>query len=291
LRACPRVLRPALSGAIAVTWYCVFPLRRRTVVENLALAFPEKGPLWRLRTAIRCARHFVSAAFDIASLDKAEEEDYRRMLQGIEGREHLEAVGEGGKPVICVAGHLGNWELLVSLFTMIKKVPLAVLVKPLHNPLVEGMVTKRRQRYGFEIIHTGRDMREALRAVRANKFLGFLADQDAGRRGIFVPFFNVPASTFQGPAVFSYRLNLPILVVTCRRVSSEGRYVIRLHPPIYPNPQANRQEEIERLTRLHVRHLESAIREAPEQYFWFHKRWKTRPRKPRTNSLDSAGSR
>lgn len=261
------------------------------MLENLALAFPERDRLWRRQTAIRCARHFVSAAFDLASLDKAEEDDHRRMVQGMEGREHFEAVGGGRKPVISVGGHLGNWELLVSFFTMIEKVRVAVLAKPLHNPLVEGMVTKSRQRYGFEIIHTGRDMREALRAVRANKFLGFLADQDAGRRGIFVPFFNVPASTFQGPAVFSYRLNLPILVVTCRRVSSEGRYVIRLHPPIYPNPQANRQEEVERLTRLHVRHLESAIREAPEQYFWFHKRWKTRPRKPRANSLDSAGGR
>ena len=157
---------------------------------------------------------------------------------------------------------------------------MAVLAKPLHNPLIERRVANARKERKYEVIYTrGDDLRSIIRIARQGRPLGFVADQDARRTGLFVDFFGRPASTFQGPAVFAHRLGIPLLFGTCCRTAPRGPFRMRFAPPILPDPKADREQEVARLTRAHVALLEQAIREHPEQYFWFHKRWKTRPRR------------
>jgi KDO2-lipid IV(A) lauroyltransferase len=279
-RVVPVAWLPGLARFLALFWDLVLPFRKKTVLRNLEYAFPERPRAWRRKTARRCAEHFAGMALEFARLRRGGPEALRRRVAPeIEGIERYEAARAGGTSFIIVSGHLGNWEIATSYLAAFHGLRMAVLAKPLHNPLVEREVERVRRSRGYEVIVTRDFLRPIARVVREKRPLGFLADQDARKSGIFVPFFGKPASTFQGPALFAYRFNLPVLVTTCLRSKRDGRYHIRFLPPIHPDPKADRDAEIERLTRAHVDLLEAAIREAPEQYFWFHRRWKTQPKK------------
>ena len=125
-------------------------------------------------------------------------------------------------------------------------------------------------------------MKTAVSAARRGKWLTIVADQDARRHGIFVDFFGKPASTAEGPALFSWKLNLPIAPLFSVRLPGPRRELKAIGLPlIHPDPSAPREEEIRRLTEAHVRALEDTIRRYPDSYFWLHRRWKTRPKRGR----------
>ncbi|NQU43653.1 lysophospholipid acyltransferase family protein [bacterium] len=273
----PRRAHSFVSRVAAFGWYYLFPFRRSVALENLARAFPEQTSDWRAATIRACARHFIRVALEFPLLRKPDAAVLKDMVADFEGRDNFEAMGSTREPAICVAGHLGNWELEVAWFSLVEQSRISAVAKPLHNPLVERMVYYSRRARGLEIVHTRNTLRQGLRALHEGKVLAFLADQDARRRGVFVPFFGHLASTYREPASFACRLNIPLALFTCVR-RADGFYRIRVYPPLYPDPLADRREEVCRLTRLHVEQLEEAIREHPEQYFWFHRRWKTQPK-------------
>lgn len=273
----PRWASGPLASAFAWVWYGLLPVRRALVLENLERAFPDSDGAWRARTARRCFAHFFGMfIFDAIRIRNEGAEGLRDMIAEVEGLEHCEAVGLGHKACMVVSAHFGNWEAAISYFSAVRKCPAVAVAKPMHNPLIERVVAAQRSASGWATISTRNDpLREIVATVRADTALVMLADQDARRDGMLVPFFSLAASTPAGPATLAYRFSLPILVVLCRRDSADGRYRARFYPPIYPDTKADRKSEVERLTRAHVAILEEAIREAPEQYFWFHNRWKT----------------
>jgi KDO2-lipid IV(A) lauroyltransferase len=157
---------------------------------------------------------------------------------------------------------------------------LKVIAKPLHNPLVEKELTATRRAVGFDILYTREGMKPGLRHLREGGALAILGDQDARRQGIAVPFFGQPASTALGPAVFAWLARVPIVPVFSYRVGPM-RHRFRFFPAIEVSREQNREEALAQATRAHVRLLEEFIREHPEDYFWFHRRWKTPARKTR----------
>lgn len=116
----------------------------------------------------------------------------------------------------------------------------------------------------------------ALRSLRAGRIVAFVADQDARGSGVFVPFFGRPASTHRGPALLALRAGSPLFLGYGIRLAP-GRFLGHLE-----RVEVDRGGEIDvavdRLTAAFTAKLEEAIRRAPDQYFWHHRRWKTRPR-------------
>jgi len=275
-----------LARLLSCLWYYLLPIRRDMVLQNLALAFPDKPVAWRRVTARACMTHFwLSMGFESVALYRRGRKALPRMLaEGIEGYEHMEPLMREGKPCIILGAHFGNWELGVSYFSGVEGLPVTGVAKPMHNPLIEAGIERHRNAWGWETISTrGDPIRRIMKAFRAGTFPAMLADQDARRNGVFVPFFGRMASTPTGPAVLAVRLKVPIVVILCRRSETDGLYHLRCYPPLMPDPEADRAAETERLTRAHVAILEEAIREHPEQYFWFHRRWKTRPKAQRAS--------
>ena len=115
------------------------------------------------------------------------------------------------------------------------------------------------------------------RLLRKNGVIGIVGDQDARKAGVFVPFFGRPASTHRGPAVFALKLGAPVFACVARRLPGPGvRYEVSgQRVPVVRTGDA--EADIQALTAELARRLEGEIRKAPEQYFWFHRRWKTRP--------------
>jgi KDO2-lipid IV(A) lauroyltransferase len=214
-----------------------------------------------------------------------------RIGQAIEyepgARERLEAMRRTGKGCILVTAHIGNLEW-VGAQLVADGLDLGVVSKPLHNPFLQRHFLAQRERWGIKVFLTRKGALPTVRHLRKGGALALIADQDARSAGIFVPFFGRAASTFAGPAALAIQTGLPIVPGWAYR-TPEGKMRVRIDEPIRPDPDApDRQKEIERLTRLHVAALEEAIDVDPGQYWWVHRRWKTRPEAEGTQPISTA---
>jgi KDO2-lipid IV(A) lauroyltransferase len=190
----------------------------------------------------------------------------------LRGVDNLVGAAAQGRGVLILTAHLGNWELLAASSTL-TPVPPSAIVRPLDDPLLDAILERLRTRGGFEVIakrHALADIRDALRRGR---MIGVLLDQNASRReGVFVPFFGIPASTSKGLALIALRTGAPVVPGFIRREAT-GRHVVEFHPVLTP-PVAN---DPLAYTRTFNEVIEAAIRRVPDQWFWVHRRWKTRP--------------
>ncbi len=152
-----------------------------------------------------------------------------------------------------------------------------VVAQRQRNPLFDADLVRNRERLGMTVIRRGEAPKRVLRALRQGRVVGIVGDQNLRRGGAFVDFFGRKASTAKGTAIFALRTGCPIFLGVARREPGfPQRYRVTLERIPFV-PSGDPEADALRLTETHTRHLEAKIREAPEQYFWQHRRWKTRP--------------
>jgi KDO2-lipid IV(A) lauroyltransferase len=149
------------------------------------------------------------------------------------------------------------------------------VVQALSNPGVDAMLARSRERAGVGTIPRGAGIRSVFQALRENRCVALVADQDARSGGVFVPFFGTLASTAVGPAELALRTGAPLIVGFATR-QDDGRHVLELEPPLEVS-EPRSPDAARRLTAAHTARLEARIRARPEPWFWLHRRWKTRP--------------
>ncbi len=250
-------------------------VRRRLVEQQLAVALGPAVPGDAERSRLV---HAVYQNTILTFLEFLQQAVQRRDLVVRIEREPVAARLLAAGPILMVTGHIGNWEAF-GVFLAEYGLRGVMLAKPLHNPLLQQRIVQRRTALnGVELILTGDSMKAVLEAVRQGKCVGFVADQDAGESGLFVDFFGQPASTARGPALFAISTGAPLVpMFLVREPSPERRLVLHVGEPLFANPAADKQAEIKRLTEAHTRQLEVIVRQHPADYFWLHRRWKTRP--------------
>jgi KDO2-lipid IV(A) lauroyltransferase len=144
--------------------------------------------------------------------------------------------------------------------------PLQVVYQGVRNPYVGEYITRLRLTRGVGLIQRGIQFRTAFATLRQGLAVAILADQDAGPRGLFVPFFGRSTSTLAGPAEFALRTGAVLLPAFTPLI--DGRYSAVFEEPIPPS-------DIETMMTAWNGRLEAMIRRYPDQYFWLHKRWKS----------------
>jgi KDO2-lipid IV(A) lauroyltransferase len=250
-------------------------IRRDTVDENLRIAFPDQSDEWRAEVRIAAYEHLgreVAAMLRLSKLD-AKAVVNRTVTEGWEELHEARSLGRG---VILVTGHYGNWEIAAASVAA-RGVPIAAIVRRQGNRLVDERLQELRRNLGVETIYQGQAPTRVPRILRANGVVGIVGDQDARKSGVFTPFFNRPASTHRGPALFALRLNAPVFSCIARRLpGNDVRYEVRGRR-VEVGRTGNLDEDVRALLTELSRRLEEEVRRAPEQYFWFHRRWKTRP--------------
>jgi KDO2-lipid IV(A) lauroyltransferase len=266
-----RWLGRGLGEVLAVS----LPGRRRRTLANLERAFPELSAGERRQLCRRFYHHLGQMVLELCALLTWPLE---RTLSAItlDGREHLETAMAASGRALLLTAHVGNWELLAAAHRL-TGVRLAIVVRPLDSGVLELLARLWREKTGVELI----DKRGASRPVRAalarGGAVGILLDQNAARReAVFVPFFGVPASTSRSMAVLAIRTRTPILPVFIRR-EGWGRHRAVIHPPLPGSGSDASPGAVAELTRQCTAAIEAAIRETPEQWFWMHDRWRTRP--------------
>lgn len=276
LRFLPEPLALALGSALGWTAGSVLGIRRRTILENLSRAFPNRSGRWRRRVARRVMPHVAREGVTLLRLAALGPEEVRRRTV-VSGLERVRSRLKEGRGVLILTGHLGNWEIGGSALA-VRDIPLDVVARRQKNPLFDERIRQSREGLGMSVVYRDEAPRRVLRSLRGGRAVALVADQNVHRGGIFVDFFGTAASTVRGPAVFALRTGAPVFLGVARRLPGwRARYQVALTPLELPD-MGDLEQDAHILTRRYMAALEDAIREIPEQYFWLHKRWKTRPK-------------
>ena len=281
LRLLEAVPLPALASfceAIMLLVCAVDGKHRKIARINLRIAFPEMGDAEADRIIRMCYRRMGTSAAEFVHLPKMDAAYIREHFR-IEGEEHIRESLEGrNQPTMAMTGHFGNWELFSHVLGVRTK-PVAFIVRPLKSEILDRFVTERRECVGNTVIRKADSAKEVMKVLRKRILVGILIDQNVARnKGILVDFFTRKAYTTFGIARLALAMNAAIHpAFIFRDPARKFHHVLRFGPPIAIDPAAPREEEVARVTRRCNEELEKAIREAPDQWMWFHRRWKTRP--------------
>ena len=251
---------------------------RRIARINLGIAFPEMGDAEADRIIRACYRQMGTSAAEFVHIPKMDAAYIREHFR-IEGVEYTRESLEGrNQPAMVMTGHFGNWELLSHVYGKVIA-PAAFIVRPLKSGILDRIVTERRECAGNTVIRKADSAKEVTKVLRKRILVGILIDQNVDRhKGILADFFTRKAYTTFGIARLALAMNAAIHPgFIFRDPARKFHHVLRFGPPLQIDPGAPRDEEVARVTRRCNEELEKAIREAPDQWMWFHRRWKTRP--------------
>lgn len=273
VRVLPEGLSYALGRGIGCLAYWLLPDRRQVTKDNIRKALGLSN-----EAAARLARE-ASAALGLLGAEFLRFSGRRDLLAErvrFEGEKHIRDAMAMGRGAILLVAHLGNWELCGQAL-IIAGYRVHPIVQVQASGLFDDALDRERRLSGIMPIAKGFSLREMLRVLRLGDCVSIMVDQDAGSKGVFVPFFGYPASTARGIVVVSRLSGSPVVPVFFRRLRP-GYHEIRFHPPLtMKQTEDEKADTVANLTRINAI-LEEVIRDAPEQWLWMHKRWKTKPR-------------
>jgi Kdo2-lipid IVA lauroyltransferase/acyltransferase len=271
----PQRLAVAVAMVLGAVAGSVLRVRRADVDRHLEWAFPDWDRRRRDRVARASYRHLAREAVMLFRLGGWSQDRVRECTEVL-GLDAVRAGVEERGGALLLTGHLGNWEVGGAAMAA-RGVPIDVVAKGMANPDFERELFGTRERLGMRVVEMGDAPRRVLRALRRGRVVAIVGDQNAHRNGVFVPFFGRLAASARGPATFALRADVPVFVgFGVRRPGRRQMYRIRLEPLIVERT-GDFDHDLEAFTAAYMAAVEDAARAHPEQYFWQHKRWKTRP--------------
>jgi KDO2-lipid IV(A) lauroyltransferase len=265
----------ALGARVASFGYRPLGIRRDVVQRQLASSFPDRDREWIERTARAAYAHLGRVAVEAALLPLRGRDHVLALFEGADNWDLVEQARAAGSGILFVTGHLGNWEL-GGAYVAARGLPVDAVARHMANPLFDRYLTRTRERIGMRIVHDERAVAQVPRAIRAGRAVAMLTDQETvGLASTWVPFFGRPAKTPRGPAVFALRLGAPLIFGYALRQQS-GLYRMSFEP-IAVERTGDLDTDVDRIVAAYTAALERAVRRAPDQYFWHHRRWKYPP--------------
>lgn len=261
----------ALGMAIGHLGYFLAGSRRRVALRNLGICFPDLPESARRRLA---ARHFGYLGVAVCTQGLAWVSSRQRLgrIVRFRGREHLEDSLRNGRNLILLVPHFIGLELGGIAYSALIH-PSLYMYQKIRDPVIDDRMRRSRSRFGAIPVERSDDLRRLLREIRRGNPLFYLPDQDPGRRGIFAPFCGLPTATVPTLSRLA-RLGTARVIPLYTRYLPWGRGLeLIFEPPLEPFPTDDPKADTARMNRT----IETRIRAMPEQYFWVHRRFKTRP--------------
>ncbi|MCK4224429.1 MAG: lysophospholipid acyltransferase family protein [candidate division Zixibacteria bacterium] len=270
-RIIPYRLALVLGSFLGWLAFDVLRVRRKVTLINLKNSL-DKGKDELAKIGRRAYQNIGKSMVEYSLFPSLGKEKILGMVE-FEGTENFDEALRKGRGAVLVAGHFGSWELMGAA-TRQKGYPVDFLVGEQHNLLIDDLMNDYRRSVGIGIIKMGAAAKGVIRALKNNRFVAMLSDQDAGGDGTVVEFFNRPASTPKGPAAFALKLDVPIIMAFIIRESQKKQRVI-IEKPIFVEKTSDKDDDIQRLTQAYTQVLEEYIRKYPDHWFWPHRRWKS----------------
>lgn len=273
----PAAARQALGRRLGRLSLVFMPSRRRILRENLTQAFPEKSPDEIAGLGLASAEWVGAAFVDFLDGSRLSADALRARIR-LAGEEHFARARARGRGVFLLSAHIGGWELGAIRAGLVAD-PIAPVVRPLDNRLLERELARRRTRLGNRLIAKREAARDILGAMRRGETVAILVDQNVlAREAVFVPFFGRLAATTPALALLQLKTDAAVVPVFTWPEGG-GRYCLEFETPILAEEFAGlpREEAVRAATARYMAVTEAAVRRDPEVWLWMHDRWRTRP--------------
>jgi KDO2-lipid IV(A) lauroyltransferase len=275
-RSLAGVLSPALSARLGAALGSVFYLvshRRRTIIDfNLGLAFPEADRAERRALAREVSRHFGRVTLDALRIQRLTPDRLRSEV-AVEGEDGLRRVVESGRGFFLLSAHLGSWEVAALAGGLLIPGGMAVIHRPLDNPLLDAELERLRATFGNRALGKTNISREVLGTIRSGGAVGILIDQRPRGVDLEVPFFGHAARTHPVLARFVRKTRAPVVPIF-GYWDAPARYTVVFGDPVDPDALTDDDLSDEALTARFMAITEAAIRRRREQWLWYHDRWR-----------------
>lgn len=264
-----------------------FRAHRQRAEEHIRLAFPEFSERRVQAVAKASMQHIAMLAIEV--LLTPQEITTSKWAPHVKLNDLSEAVRIllDKRGCIMLTGHYGNWELLGYTLAVLGFDIVAVM-RPLDNEYLNRFLLDKRERSGLRLLYKKGATLSAEEVLGSGGALCFIADQNAGHKGLFVDFFGRKASTYKSIGLLAMQHEVPIIVGCARRVGDKFEYEMSADRIIRPDEWKSQPDPLMWITQEYSRAIEDQIRVAPGQYLWMHRRWKSRPKEEALEQLSAA---
>jgi KDO2-lipid IV(A) lauroyltransferase len=260
----------ALGSALGMLMYALARRRRQITQINIDVAFPHYNAAQRHQLLLQSLRNSAISLMEIGLSWWGDEKRLNNLLH-LEGLEHIQAALQQGKGVILLGGHFTS--LIIAGRLLALRLPFNILIKQARNPLFEAVMHYYRSRQYHGVIDLA-DMRRLIKALHNNEVCWYAPDQDLGReKSVFAPFMGVQTATLKSTAKLAKATGATVVYIDYERLPGSQGYRLKIHPPLEDFPGGDDVEDARRVNAL----IEQHVHQVPDQYFWVHRRFKTRP--------------
>ncbi|MBL7741432.1 MAG: lipid A biosynthesis acyltransferase [Chitinophagaceae bacterium] len=263
-----RVLYLFSDLAYSIVYY-VSGYRKKIVLSNLQIAFPEKSDKERIKIAKQFYLNFTDTLIESVKMISMSEKELEKRAKGEFG--YINELLDKGYSVNVMASHQFNWEFANLIYAKNLKAPFVGIYMQISNKILDKIFFTFRARYGTVLI-SAQDFKDKMHSVFSGKHaLALAADQNPGNRSAayWMKFFGRPVPFISGPAKGAVKNNTAVVFVAFHKVK-RGYYEFK----VTPISQNSADYTPEQLTLLYKNVVEATIRKDPANYLWSHRRWK-----------------
>ena len=279
LNILPSGLSLRIGRFLGIVFYKLDKKHRKHTLNNLQIAFPDKTEKELKDISVKFYKNLGMVFVEIFRLNKYNAGNIEDFVES-----DFDPIKNiyGKQGVLLLTAHFGNWELLAKTFGL-KGYRGNVLARPLDNPYIEKILYKLRTGGGNKVIYNRENaVKSIISALNGNEIVGFLPDENASKRiGVFVDFFGIKACTMPGMANIAAKTRLPVVPAFIARLKdAQGNYTkhkLIIEKPLDIKYTGNRKTDMINILKMFNEKIEDIIKQYPEQWFWIHNRWKTRP--------------
>ncbi|MCD4741880.1 MAG: lysophospholipid acyltransferase family protein [Desulfobacteraceae bacterium] len=265
-----------MGDIIGSTWFFLDKKHRTLTISNIQHAYEnEKNEKEIKLIAKKVFKNSARMLFEHTKFHRMKREDLHKMFS-ITGLDNLKAAHEEGKGILGFTGHLGNWELLSAL-AYITKIDFAVVYKTIEFAPLNRYIIKKREFTGAKMFPVHNALDAIVKSLKQGSLAGIWLDQNVRKRerGVFINFFNQKACTTKGLARLALSTKAPVIPVFTFKDKGKTHIVILPKMPLIKTKDM--EKDILDNTQAYHSVIEKYVRKYPEQWFWIHNRWKTRP--------------
>jgi KDO2-lipid IV(A) lauroyltransferase len=269
-----------LQGAklIGDVMYRLDRKHRQRALQNLRRSFPEMTEPQREKMARRSMQHLIMLGCEVLFTTRLIRIDsFAKYVKLGNFESVLQMLLKRDQGLIMLTGHYGNWEILGYVLATLGFETTSV-ARPLDNPFINDYVMGVRQRKGQKIIGKKGATSDVMDVMQQNGVVGFIADQNAGSKGMFVDFFGRKASTYKSIGLLAMQYEVPVIIGYARRQHDQFLFQVGSQDVIYPEDWKDQPDPLRYITQRYTAAIEAMVRDDPGQYLWVHRRWKTRPK-------------
>lgn len=246
---------------------------QRIVKRNLKFIYPEWSWDRIQEVSKRVFQNMATTLLEICQMTCFSREDILRKVR-IRGKDNLLNAMKSPKGLILISAHLGNWEMAHIFASCYLQTPLVLVARKIQPKALNQWVHRLRTRFGSVVLDKAGALRKMVRVLSHGAPVGLLIDQGTSRsEGVEIVFFGRTVTATPAAALLARRYDSPVLPAFCIR-EGDGSLTFVVEPPLVVRKTKDMRGDVRVNTQIMNDAIERAVKAYPDQWFWFHKRWK-----------------